>query len=95
MLESIQRSCLYDVYNQRYERSYTNVFDLYFQGQPSGQVTDFEFSEILDLANVKIDTKIKSLACIQPEIRKVIQLICVTLSFKVNRQGHMIFFQHI
>ena len=56
------------------------------------QVTDFVFSEILDLADVRIDTKIKSLACIQPEIRKVIQLICVTLSFKVNRQGHMIFF---
>jgi hypothetical protein len=55
-------------------------------------VTDFAFSEILDLADVRIDTKIKSLACIQPEKRKVIQLICVTLSFKVNRQGHMIFF---
>ena len=33
LLESIQRS---NVYNQRYERSYTNVFDLYLlQGQPS------------------------------------------------------------
>ena len=57
-----------------------------------GQVTDSGFSEILDLANVRIYTKIKFLACIQPEIRKVIQLIRVTLSFKVNRQGHMIFF---
>ena len=35
MLESLQRSCLYDVYNQRYERSYLNVFDLHFQGQIS------------------------------------------------------------
>ena len=35
LLKSIQRSCLYDVYNQRYERTYTNVFDLQFQGQPS------------------------------------------------------------
>ena len=50
------------------------------------------FSEILDLVNVGIDTKIKSVACIQPEIRKVIQWMCVTFSFKVNRQGHMIFF---
>ena len=37
MLESIHRSCLtvYDVYNQRHERLYTNVFDLHFQGQPT------------------------------------------------------------
>ena len=63
-----------------------------FKVNHQGQVTDLAFSEILDLANVRIDTEIKFLACIQPEIRKVIQLICVTLSFKVNRQGHMIFF---
>ena len=63
-----------------------------FKVNHQGQATDFAFSEIHDLENVRIDTKIKSLACIQPEIRKVIQLICVTLSFKVNRQGHMIFF---
>ena len=37
-----------------------------------GQVTDFEFSEILDIVNVRIDTKIESIACIQPEISKVI-----------------------
>ena len=55
------------------------------------QVTDFKFFEILDIANVRIDTKIKSAACIQPEIRKVIQRMCVTLSFKVNRQGHVTF----
>ena len=66
-----------------------------FKVNPQGQVTDFGFSKILDLANVRIDTKIKYLACIQPEIRKVIQLICVTSSFKVNRQSHIIFFQHI
>ena len=65
---------------------------LIFKVNHQGQVTDFGFSEILDLANVRIDTKIKSVACIQPEIRKVIQLICVTLSSKVNRRGHMIFF---
>ena len=60
-----------------------------------GQVTDFAFFEILDLANVRIDTEIKFLACIQPEIRKVIQLICVTLSFKVKRQGHVIFLTYL
>ena len=63
-----------------------------FKVKHQGQVTDFKFSEILDLANVRIYTKIKSVACIQPEMRKVIQLICVTLSSKVNRQGHVIFF---
>ena len=73
MLESIQRSCLYDVYNQRYERSYTNVFNLIFKVNHQGQVTDFGFSEILDIVNVRIDTKIKSAACIQSELRKVIQ----------------------
>ena len=55
-------------------------------------MTYFGFSEILDFANVRIDTKIKSVACILPEIWKVIQWMCVTLSSKVNRQSHVIFF---
>ena len=65
---------------------------LIFKVKHQDQVTYFGFPEILDLVNVRIDTKIKCLACIQPETRKVIQLICVTLSFKVNRQGHVIEF---
>ena len=65
---------------------------LIFKVNHQGQVTDFGFSEILDFENVRIDTKIKSAACIQPELRKVIQWTCVTSSFKVNRQGHVIFF---
>ena len=56
-----------------------------FKVNHQGQVTNFGFSEILVLANVRIDTKIKSVVGIQPEIGKVIQLICVTLSSKVNR----------
>ena len=63
-----------------------------FKVNHQGHVTDSGFSEIVDLANVRIDTKIKPVARIQPEIRKVIQWMCVTSSFKVNRQGHMIFF---
>ena len=62
-----------------------------FKVKHQGQVTDFKFFEILDIANVRIDTKIKSAACIQPEIRKVIKRMCVTSSFKVNRQDHVIF----
>ena len=65
---------------------------LIFKVNHQGQGTDFGFSEIIDFENVRIDTKIKSAACIQPELRKVIQWMCVTLSSKVNRQGHVIFF---
>ena len=50
------------------------------------------FSEILDLENVRIDTKFKSASCIQPELMKVIQWMCVTLNSKVNRRGHGIVF---
>ena len=73
MLESIKRSCLYDVYNQKYERSYTMCLTFFFKINYQGQMTDFEISEILDIVNVRIDTKIKSAACIQPELRKVAQ----------------------
>ena len=72
LLDSIQRPCLYDVYNRGYEKSYTNVFDLHFQGQTSRSSDWFWVSEILDIVNVRIDTKIKYVACIQPELRKVI-----------------------
>ena len=50
-----------------------------------GQVTELGFSEFLDIENVRIDTKIKSIACTQPEISKVIGKICMTLSSKVKR----------
>ena len=63
-----------------------------FKVNHQGQVTDFGFYEILDIVNVRIDTKIKSVACVQPELRKVIRWMSVTLSFKVNRQGPVIFF---
>ena len=46
-----------------------------FKVNHQGQVTDSGFSEILDLANVRIGTKIKSVACIQPEIGMVIQYV--------------------
>ena len=36
------------------------------------QVTENGFSEILDIENVRIDTKLESIAGIQPEISKVI-----------------------
>ena len=57
-----------------------------------GQVTDSGFSEILDIVNVRIDTKIKSIACIQPEISKVIGKMCMALSFKVKRLKYVNYF---
>ena len=56
-----------------------------FKDKHQGQVTDLGFSEIFNIVNVRIDTKIKSAAWIQPELRKVIQWMCVTLSSKVTR----------
>ena len=71
MLKSIQRSCLYYVCNQRYERTNTSVLTFIFKVNHQGHVTYFRFSEILDIANVRIDTKIKSAAGRQPEKRIV------------------------
>ena len=50
-----------------------------------GQVTELGVSEFLDIENVRIDTKIESIACTQPEISKVIRKMCMTLSSKVKR----------
>ena len=73
MLESIPRSCMHDACNQRYEKSYTNVLTFLFKVNHQGQMSDFEFSEIVGIVNVRIDTKINSAACIQPELKKAIQ----------------------
>ena len=51
------------------EMCLTFIFNVNHQGQ----VTDSGVYEILDVVNVRFDTKIKSVACIQPEIRKVIR----------------------
>ena len=68
------------------------MFDLNFKISHQDLVTNFEFSDIHHIGNVRIDTKIKPAACIQPELRKyVIQRMCVTLCFKVNRPGHVNF----
>ena len=45
-------------------------------------MTDFGFSEILDLENVGIDTKIKSASFIQPELIKVIPMNVCDLEFQ-------------
>ena len=61
------------------------MFDLDFQGRTNffqfciifkvnhhNYIIYFKCSEFLDIDYVEIDTKIKSVACIQPEIIKVI-----------------------
>ena len=50
-----------------------NVCDLEFQGQPSRSRDFFNIFYILDLENVRIDTKIDFVSCLQPEIRKFTQ----------------------
>ena len=50
-----------------------NVCVFEFQGQPSRSHYLFNSFDILDLENVRIDTKIKFVSCLQPDIRKVMQ----------------------
>ena len=50
-----------------------NVCDLEFQGQPSRSRNFLNIFDILDLENVRIDTMINFVSCLQPEIRKVMQ----------------------
>ena len=59
-----------------------------------GQVTELGFSEFLDIENVRIGTKIESIACTLPEINKVIGKMCMTLSSKVKRFEIRKLFQH-
>ena len=56
------------------------------------QVIENGFSEIFDIENVRIDTKIESIASIQPEISKVICKKCMTLSSKVKRLRYVNYF---
>ena len=52
----------------------TNLFQIFiiFEFNHHSYIICFRFSEFLDLDYVKINTKIKSVACIQPEIKQVI-----------------------
>ena len=66
-----------------------------FKVNHQGQVTDCGFCEILDIVNVGIDTKIKSVACIQPELRKVIIIMIVCdLEFQCQPSRSRDLFQH-
>ena len=58
---------VHDVYNQRYGKLQMCLTYI-SKVNKQGQVTDFGFYEILDIVDVRIDTKIMSAACIQPEL---------------------------
>ena len=49
-------------------------------------------SEMLDIDNVRIDTKIESKDSIEPEISKVICKKCLTLSLAVQRLRYVNYF---
>ena len=57
-----------------------------------GQVIYFNFFEIPDLRNVKIDTEINSASQLQVLLRKGQVEESLTSNFKVIRQGHVIYF---
>ena len=54
-----------------------------------GQVIYFNFFEIPDLGNVKIDTKINSVVIITSPVTKGQVEGSLTSNFKVIRQGHV------
>ena len=57
-----------DVYNQRYEGHTQMCLTFIFMVNHQGQMTHSKFSEILDIVDVRIDTKIQSTSCTQPEL---------------------------
>ena len=70
LLESIQRSCMHDVFTTKNTEGHTHMcLTFIFKVNHQGQVTDSVFSDILDIANVRRYTKIKYVAYIQPELR--------------------------
>ena len=69
------------------------VYDLEFQGQPSRSRVCFQHFDILDLENVRIDTKIDFVSCLQPEIWKGHAKSVLTLIFKVKHQGQVTYFE--
>ena len=72
MLESIRRSSLYHVYSPRKQRLYRYIcMTLNFEVNRQGHMIRFGLFEISDLENVEINTKIKSVACLQPEVEEV------------------------
>ena len=56
---------------------------LSFKVNRQGHINFFNIFDIYDLENVRIDTKINFVSCLQPEIRKVMQKV-----FDLDFQGH-------
>ena len=71
-MKSTFRSSLYHIYNQNEEGHEIVGLTLTLKVNRQGHVTNFGLFEIADLDLVRIDTKIMSVSCMQPKIRKVI-----------------------
>ena len=66
---------------------------LIFKVKGQGHEINFSFFDIPDLKNARIDTKIEFVSRFLQEVTKVIPVhTCMTLIFKVNRQGQKIDF---
>ena len=64
---------IYIIYTTRNEEGHTKVnLTLILKVNCQGHVNNFGLFEITDLELVRIDTKVKSVLCIQPKITKVI-----------------------
>ena len=65
------------VFKRSYERLYSEWYwmcvTLNYKVNSWGHVTFSNICDILDLENVRIDTKIELISCLKPEIRKVLQ----------------------
>ena len=62
------------LYTARDKKGHTiNMCDLEFQSQPSRSHSFFHIFDIPDLENVRIDTKINFVSCLQPEMRTVMR----------------------
>ena len=70
-------------------------FCIIFKVNHHSYIICFRFSKFFDLDYVKINTEIKSVACIQLEDNKGHLKVCLTLIFKVNYGGQATYVCHI
>ena len=75
------RAC--SMYTDRDNKGHVGVcLTLIFKVEGQGHEIYFSFFDIPDLENARIDTKIKSVSCLQAEITKVIQVHIIDLGFQ-------------
>ena len=71
------------MYTDRDNKGHVGVcLTLIFKVNRQGHVIHFGLFEIPDLDNAEINTKIRSVSCLQAEITKVIQVHIIDLGFQ-------------